>query len=68
MLGSLSALLERMRTTSVRLVVFNLDEQTEVFRRDGFVLDNLDEVSDAMTHLQPGVVDYHVLQNQHWSA
>lgn len=64
LLGSLSALLDRMRTSSVRLVVFNLDEQTEIFRRDGFVLDDLEDVADAMTHLQPGVVDYRVLQNR----
>ena len=35
LLGTLSSLLERVPTRSLRLVVFNLDQQKEIFRQDG---------------------------------
>jgi hypothetical protein len=63
LLAMLLALLERVPTISVRLVVFNLEEQKEVFRREGFTIEDLSEVSRAIGALQPGVVDYRVLQN-----
>ena len=36
LVGLLSSLLERMPTRSVRLVVFNLDQQKELFRQENF--------------------------------
>src|SRR5205814_690922 len=36
LVGMLAALLERLPTRSVRLVVFNLDQQKEFFRQDHF--------------------------------
>jgi hypothetical protein len=64
LLGSLSSLLERLPARSVRLVVFNLDQQKEFFRRDSFTLDGLDQVAQSLSELQLGKVDYHVLQNR----
>lgn len=62
LIGSLAALLERLPAHSVRLVVFNLDQQKELYRRDGFTLAALDQVEQAMNELELNAVDYHVLQ------
>src|ERR1022692_3268551 len=62
LLGALSALLERVPATSVRLVAFNLEQQKEIFRRDGFTLDSLDEVAGSLDQLQLAKVDYQALQ------
>jgi hypothetical protein len=62
LLGVLTALLERVPTTSVRLVVFSLEQQREVFRRDDFNLAALDKVAEALDALQLSAVDVHVLR------
>jgi hypothetical protein len=64
LVGLLSSLLERMPTRSVRLVVFNLDQQKELFRQESFSPRSLDRVAQAIDDVQLGVVDYRVLQNQ----
>jgi hypothetical protein len=62
--GSLSALLERLPARQVRLVVFNLDQQNEVFREDNFDPDSVNKVARAMSRQELGVIDYTVLQNR----
>jgi hypothetical protein len=62
LIGSLAALLERLPARSVRLVVFNLDQQKELYRRDGFTLGALDQVEQVMNDLELNAVDYRVLQ------
>jgi hypothetical protein len=62
LLGALSALLERVPATYVRLVAFNLEQQKELFRQEGFTLDSLDEVAGALDQLQLAKVDYQALQ------
>lgn len=64
LLGTLSALLERLPTRSIRLVAFNLDQQKELYRQDGFTPDRLPEVARSVESMQLGIVDYHVLQNR----
>jgi hypothetical protein len=64
LLGTLSALLDRLPTRSVRLVAFNLDQQKELYRHDGFTRDGLPELARTVESLQLGMVDYHVLQNR----
>lgn len=64
LVNALSALLERVPTSSVRVVVFNLAQQKELFRRDGFTLESLDDMSRAMNELKLATVDYRVLQNK----
>jgi hypothetical protein len=64
LLGTLSALLNRLPTRSVRLVAFNLDQQKELYRQDGFTPDRLPDVAQTVESLQLGMVDYHVLQNR----
>jgi hypothetical protein len=68
LLGSLSSLLSRLPSPSVRLVVFNMDQQKEVYRQDGFSLDSLDQVSRSISQLELGLVDYHSLENRHAPA
>jgi hypothetical protein len=62
LLGTLSALLERVPAVSVRLVAFNLEQQKELFRRDDFTLDSLDALARSLNQLQLAKVDYQILQ------
>jgi hypothetical protein len=63
LLGGLSALLERVPTRSVRLVVFNLDQQKELYRSADFTLKDLDSVGQVINQTELGLVDYHILQH-----
>ena len=63
LMGTLSSVLERVPTRSVRLVVFNLDQQRELFRSDDFEGQQFNRVAQTMNELELGLVDYHVLQN-----
>jgi hypothetical protein len=62
LLSVLTALIERLPATSVRLVVFSLEQQREVFRGDDFALPALGSVADAFNALQLATVDVSVLQ------
>jgi len=64
LLGTLSSLLERVPTRSLRLVVFNLDQQKEIFRQDMFTPESLDQVTQSLNELELGSVDYSVLKNR----
>ncbi len=63
LLGLLSSLLERLPARSVRLVIFNLDQQKTLLRQDGLTPGTLNRVAQALNGLELGRVDYHVLQN-----
>jgi hypothetical protein len=65
LLGLLSSLLERVPARSVRLVIFNLDQQKTLLRQDAFAPDAMDRVAQSLNGLELGRVDYHVLQNPH---
>jgi hypothetical protein len=62
LVGILASLLERLPAASVRLVVFNLNQQKELFRQDGFTLDGINRIEHAGDELQQWSVDYRVLQ------
>jgi hypothetical protein len=64
LLGTLSAMLERVPARSVRLVAFNLDQQRELYRKEDFSLTNLSDVAQAIDEMQLGTVDVRVLQNK----
>lgn len=64
LLSSLSSLLERVPARSVRLVVFNLDQHKELYRKDGFTLDSLDQVSASINSMELSLVDVETLQNR----
>jgi len=62
LLSSLGALLERLPAKSVRLVVFNLDQQKEMYRKDDFEIALLDQVAQSMNDLELSSVDVKVLE------
>ena len=64
LLGALAALLEQLPTRHVRLALFNLDQQKELLRQDGFTLDGIDRVAQSMNEVELGTVDYRVLMNR----
>jgi hypothetical protein len=64
LLGALSALLEQLPASSVRLVVFNLDQQKELYRAETFGMESLQDVGRTMNQLQLGTIDYRTLQNR----
>jgi hypothetical protein len=64
LLGTLSSLLDSVPARSVRLVVFNLDQQKEIYRQDNFLPEAFDEVAQSINSLELGTVDYRVLQNR----
>lgn len=64
LLGSLASLLESVPARSVRLVIFNLDQQKELFHDDNFRPDAFERAAQSMSTLQLQLVDYHVLANQ----
>jgi len=63
LLGSLASLLESVPARTVRLVIFNLDQQKELFRRDVFTPDDFDQASQSLSGLQLQLVDYSVLKD-----
>ena len=64
LMSTVSALLERVPASSVRLVLFNLDQQKELYRKEGFLLQDMAQVSQAMTGIELGLVDFQVLRNK----
>jgi hypothetical protein len=64
LLTSLASLLDSLPAKSVRLVVFNLDQQRELIRQDVLTPEAFDPVAQSMNNLELGLVDYRVLQNQ----
>jgi hypothetical protein len=62
-LDAMVALMEEMPARPVRLVVFNLEQQRELSRKDGFTLDDLPEVSRELDAIRPSAVDYSVLRS-----
>jgi hypothetical protein len=64
LLGSLSSLVEIMAAESVRVSVFNLDQQKELFEIDRITNQTFDRIAQAMNDLELGTVDYRVLRNR----
>jgi hypothetical protein len=64
LVSSLASLLEALPARSVRVVVFNLDQQKELFREDDLTPDSFDQVAQSTSNLQLQLVDYRVLQNR----
>lgn len=63
LVSTVSSLLERLPTRNVRLVLFNLDQQRELYRKDNFQLREMGQVYQSMANIELGLVDYQVLQN-----
>jgi hypothetical protein len=65
LLGTLSSLLERLPARSVRLVMFNLEQQRILMRQDAFTVDSMEQAAQELNNLQLGRVDVKVLENAH---
>ena len=65
LLSSLSSLVERLPLRSMRLVLFSLDQQREIYRDDQFEPSRFGRVAQALNQLELGTVDYDVLKNPH---
>jgi len=64
LLGTLTSLLDQVPIRSVRLVVFNLDQQKELYREENFSPQLMERVSQSINAIELGTVDYQVLQNR----
>ena len=64
-ISSLMALLEQMPARSVRLVVFNLPQDKELYRTESFTASDIESVARVLDSLQLGMVDYRALQSSH---
>ncbi len=64
LLSTLSSLLERVPARFVRLVLFNLAQQKELYRQEDFRLESLGDVAQALEGVQLQTVDYRVLRNR----
>ena len=67
LLSTLSSLLERVPTKSVRLVVFNLDQQKELYRQDNFKLDAFDQVAQSIEQIELGLSGCPGAAESRWS-
>jgi hypothetical protein len=65
LVGTRSSLLERLPARSVRLVMFNLEQQRILYHQETFTLDGLDQVAQSLNNIQLGRVDVKVLENAH---
>jgi len=64
LVSSLSSLLEHVPTVSVRLVVFNLDQQKELYRKEGFTLRSMNQVFSSINDMELSLVDVQVLEHR----
>jgi hypothetical protein len=63
LMSTLASLAAIVPAPSVRVVVFNLDQQRVLFTQDNFALDSLNRVSQVLNQLELDAIDYHTLQN-----
>jgi hypothetical protein len=63
LLSTLSALMERVQATNVRLAVFNFDKQKVIYSSDDFTLQTMGDVNGALNRLELETVDVQTLQN-----
>ena len=64
LMSTLTTLLERVPARFVRVVMFNLDQQKELYRKENFRLRDMSDVAQAMNGIELGTVDLQVLQNR----
>jgi len=62
LLGALTSLMEHLPSTSLRVVVFSLEQQREVYRTENFSPSDVVKVAGAIRALDQATVDVHVLQ------
>ena len=62
LMTSLISLINQVQARSVKVVVFSLDQQKELYRNENFTADHLADVQQAMDSLQLGVIRYRALE------
>ena len=60
----LASLLDQAPAQTTRLVVFNLDQQQEIFREDHFEPAAIQQMSEALSRIELGQVNYQTLKNR----
>jgi hypothetical protein len=65
---SLVALLDQIPARSVRLVLFNLDQERELYRNEGFTARDVEQVTRVLDKTQLALVDYRVLRQPQGQA
>lgn len=63
LLVALASLLEQVPAKTTRVVVFNLDQQREIYRQDRFEPASLEQVWEAMSRLELATVEYGTLKD-----
>jgi hypothetical protein len=64
LLAVLAPLFERLSSAAVRLVVFDLPQQRELFREDGFTVNGMNRLVHETNWLTPGGVDQAAFEHQ----
>ena len=67
LIESLAALLDNIPCRSVKLIAFNLDEQSEVFRREQLDRDGFLELKQALERVQLATIPYQALEKGSWN-
>lgn len=64
LMSALSSMLERLPVRNVRLTIFSMDKQQEVYHTPDLNLDTFRQAMDALGRLELGTVDYSALTNR----
>ena len=64
LLSALSSMVERLPVRNVRLTVFSMDKQQEVYHTPDLSMDSFREAMDRLNRLELGTVDYSTLTNR----
>jgi hypothetical protein len=64
LMSALASMLERLPIRNVRLTVFNMDAQKELFHTEELSTASFRDAAEALNGLELGVVDYGTLQNR----
>lgn len=63
LLSMLASLVEQMPEANLRVVAFDTEQQRELFRKDGFTAQDINDVAHLANAKERWAVDYQVLQN-----
>ena len=64
LISAVASLVESMRVRQIRLIVFNLEQQKELYRNEDFMLAAMPAVARSMNTVELDTVDYQVLKNR----
>lgn len=64
LMGALSSMLERLPLRNVRLTIFSMDKQSEVYHTPDLSVKTFREALNALNRLELGTVDYSTLLNR----